>query len=97
MDEIMANLYKFPEDTRLMFLHLWGIGLRISEVCTLKGNAYYMQGQDAWIQVYQIKMRTYKRIPIPMALYKLMKIYIAKYNRKADEYIFQNKKRRCLS
>jgi len=92
MDEIMANLYKFPEDTRLMFLHLWGIGLRISEVCTLKGNAYYMQGQDAWIQVYQIKMRTYKRIPIPMALYKLMKIYIAKYNRKADEYIFQNKK-----
>ena len=92
MDEIMANLYRFPEDTRLMFLHLWGIGLRISEVCTLKGNAYYTQGQDAWIQVYQIKMRTYKRIPIPLVLYKLMKIYIAKYNRKADEYIFQNKK-----
>ncbi len=90
MDEIMANLHRFPEDIRLMFLHLWGIGLRISEVCTLKGNAYYMQGEDAWIQVYQIKMRTYKRIPIPMALYKLMKIYIAKYNRKADEYIFQN-------
>lgn len=92
MDEIMANLYKFSEDTRLMFLHLWGIGLRLSEVCTLKGNAYYMQGHDAWIQVYQIKMRTYKRIPIPMALYKLMKVYIAKYNRKADEYIFQNQK-----
>lgn len=91
MDEIMANLHRFPEDIRLMFLHLWGIGLRISEVCTLKGNAYYMQGEDAWIQVYQIKMRTYKRIPIPMAIYKLMKIYIAKYSRKADEYIFQNK------
>lgn len=90
MDEIMGNLHRFPEDIRLMYLHLWGIGLRISEVCTLKGNAYYMQGEDAWIQVYQIKMRTYKRIPIPMALYKLMKIYIAKYNRKADEYIFQN-------
>ncbi len=92
MDEIMANLYRFPEDTRLMFLHLWGIGLRISEVCTLKGNAYYMQGEDAWIQVYQIKMRTYKRIPIPMAIYKLMRVYIAKYDRKADEYIFQNQK-----
>ncbi len=91
IDEIMANLYKFPEDTRLMYLHLWGIGLRISEVCTLKGNAYYIQGQDAWIQVYQIKMRTYKRIPIPMALYRLMEVYIAKYNRKADEYIFQNR------
>lgn len=58
----------------------------------LKGNAYYMQGHDAWIQVYQIKMRTYKRIPIPMALYKLMKVYIANNNRKADEYIFQNQK-----
>ena len=23
--------------------------------------AYYIQGEDAWIQVYQIKMRTYKR------------------------------------
>lgn len=92
MDEIMENLCHFPEDIRLMFLHLWGIGLRLSEVCTLKGNAYYIQGQDAWIQVYQIKMRTYKRVPIPMALYELMKVYIAKYNRKADEYVFQNQK-----
>ena len=40
----MANLYKFPEEIRLMFLHLWGIGLRISEVCILKGIAYYLQG-----------------------------------------------------
>lgn len=24
-------------------------------------EAYYIQGDDAWIQVYQIKMRTYKR------------------------------------
>ena len=27
-----------------MFLHLWCLGLRASEVCTLKGNAYYQQG-----------------------------------------------------
>ena len=63
-EEIFSKLYAFPETLRLMYLHLWGIGLRISEVCTLKGNAYYIQGDDAWIQVYQIKMRTYKRIPI---------------------------------
>ena len=44
IEEIMANLYKFPEEIRLMFLHLWGIGLRISEVCILKGIAYYLQG-----------------------------------------------------
>lgn len=91
-NEIFENLHKFPEETRLMFLHLWGIGLRISEVCTLKGNAYYIQGRDAWIQVYQTKMKNYKRIPIPEALYKLMKVYIRKYGIKADEYVFKNTK-----
>lgn len=35
-----------------------------AEVCTLKGNAYSMEGRDALIQVYQIKMKNYKRIPI---------------------------------
>ena len=63
-----------------MFLHLWGIGLRASEVCALKGDAYYVQGRDAWIKVYQIKMKTYKRIPIPAAIYKRMKVFIRKYH-----------------
>ncbi len=90
--EILAKLHTFPETIRLMYLHLWGIGLRISEVCTLKGDAYYVQGEDAWIQVYQIKMRTYKRIPIPDALYKLMKVYIRRHSIKADDYVFQNSK-----
>ena len=91
-DEILEKLCYFPETIRLMYLHLWGIGLRISEVCTLKGNAYYIQGEDAWIQVYQIKMRTYKRIPIPDALYKLMKVYLKKHNIKTDDYVFQHTK-----
>ena len=55
-DEILKKLYRFPEHLRLMYLHLWGIGLRISEVCSLKGDAYYIQGRDAWIQVYQVKI-----------------------------------------
>lgn len=88
--EIMQKLNCFPEDLRLMFLHQWTIGLRASEVCTLKGDAYYIQGRDAWIQVYQIKMKNYKRIPIPMVLYKLMKIYLDKYEIAPDEYIFKN-------
>lgn len=91
-DEIFAKLSGFPETIRLMYLHLWGVGLRISEVCTLKGDAYYIQGEDAWIQVYQIKMRTYKRIPIPAALYKLMKVYLKKHQIKAEDYVFQNTK-----
>lgn len=91
-DEILEKLYAFPETTRLMYLHLYCIGLRVSEVCTLKGDAYYIQGEDAWIQVYQIKMRTYKRIPIPDALYKLMKVYMKRHDIKADDYVFQNTK-----
>ncbi len=91
-EEIFEKLPGFPETIRLMYLHLWGIGLRISEVCSLKGDAYYIQGEDAWIQVYQIKMRTYKRIPIPAALYKLMKVYLKKHRIQAEDYVFQNTK-----
>ena len=90
--EILSKLYRFPEEIRLMYLHLWAIGLRISEICALKGNAYYVQGRDAWIQVYQNKMRNYKRIPIPTALYKLMQVYLKKHQIKADDYVFQNQK-----
>jgi integrase len=91
-EEILAKLYALPETVWLMYLHLWRIGLRISEVCTLKGDAYYIQGEDSWIQVYQVKMKTYKRISIPDALYKLMKVYLKKYEIKADDYVFKGKK-----
>lgn len=88
--EILGSLNGFQDDIRFMFLHLWGVGLRISEVCTLKGDAYVLQNQDTWIQVYQTKMRSYKKVPIPNALYRLMKVYIKKYHIKADDYVFQN-------
>lgn len=91
-EEIMQKLHQFPENLRLMYLHLWGIGLRVSEVCTLKGDAYYIQGRDAWIQVYQTKMKNYKRIPIPDAVYRLMQVYIRRHHIAADSYVFQNKK-----
>ena len=95
--EIIKNLASFPEDLRLMFLHLWCVGLRISEVCTLKGNAYFMQNDDYWMQVYQIKTDTYKRVPIPETLYKLMQVYLKKYGRTKDAYIFQNRKGNAFS
>ena len=90
--EILKKLYLFPERLRCMFLHLWCLGLRASEVCTLKGNAYCQQGKDYWIQVYQVKMKNYKKIPIPKALYQLMKVYLKKYDIQSDEYIFKNAK-----
>ena len=92
ISEILSKIFRFPEEIRLMYLHLWAIGLRISEICALKGNAYYVQGRDAWIKVYQNKMRNYKRIPIPTALYKLMQVYLKKHQIKADDYVFQNQK-----
>ena len=90
--EVLKKLYLFPERLRCMFLHLWCLGLRASEVCTLKGNAYYQQGEDCWIQVYQVKMKNYKRVPIPKALYQIMKVYLKKCDIQPDEYIFKNAK-----
>ena len=90
-EEILSKLYRFPEPLRLMFLHLWCAGLRCSEVCTLEGGAYEWKNGDAWIKVYQIKMKTYKRIPIPEMLYRLMKVYIEKYQIQPEEYLFKNK------
>ncbi len=91
-ETILSRLKDFPEVPRLILLHSMLLGLRISEICCLKGNAYYWQGRDAWIQVYQIKMRTYKRVPVPEVLYKIMKVYIKKYDIGSEDYIFQNKK-----
>lgn len=31
---------------RLIYLNLWCVGLRVSEVCSLKGNAYSFDGTD---------------------------------------------------
>lgn len=87
--EILKKLYLFPEIPRLIFLHLWSTGLRISEVCTLKGDAYDWDGEDAWLKVYQIKMKAEKRIPIPSMLYVIMSIYIEKYHIKPQEYLFK--------
>lgn len=75
-----------------MYLHLWCLGLRVSEVCTLKGNAYIRQSGDTWIQVYQIKMREYKRVPMPETLYELMQIYLNKHQIGPEDYVFPSPK-----
>lgn len=89
--EMLEKLPLLPEHLRCMYLHLWCLGLRISEVCTLKGDAYEKKGEDAWIKVYQTKMKTYKRIPIAEGLYKIMQVYIKRNHIAPDEYLFKNK------
>lgn len=43
------------------------------------------------MQVYQVKLRTYKRVPIPETLYKLMQVYLKKNGIEPDDYAFPNK------
>lgn len=90
--KVLKNLYRFPMKLRLMYLNLWCIGLRINEVCTLKGDAYYWHDNAAWIKVYQNKMRSEKTVPIPTVLYRLMVDYIEKNHIQPDEYIFKGAK-----
>ena len=90
-EEVLGKLHLLPEHLRCMYLHLWCLGLRISEVCTLKGNAYYRQNQDTWIQVYQVKMKNYKRIPIAEGLYQIMQVYIRHRHIGPDDYLFTNR------
>ncbi len=90
--EILANLKFMPLEYRLMYLNLWCIGLRVNEVCTIKGDAYVKDADGAWIRIYQYKMRREKKDPIPNLLYETMIRYIRENNIRADEYVFRNRK-----
>lgn len=92
LEHFLDQLQYFPKHLRLMYLNLFGIGLRVNEVCCLKGDAYFWKGQDAWIRVHQYKMRQDKIIPIPEALYRLMRDYILEREIAPDEYIFYGSK-----
>lgn len=93
--KLLSHLKYFPEDLRLMYLNLWCLGLRVNEVCCIKGNAYFWKGEDAWIKVHQYKMKTDKVIPIPKYLYKLMMQYIEKNHIGPDEFVFKSAKGRA--
>ena len=92
-EEIFSKLYAFPETLRLMYSASMGYRVTDQRGVYPERNAYYIQGDDAWIQVYQIKMRTLQTYPpIPAALYKLMRVYLKKHHIKAGDYVFQNSK-----
>lgn len=92
VSQMLANLHLFPEYLRLMYLHLWSIGLRVSEVCMIRGDAYYQRKSDTWIKLYQNKMKAEKTVPIPSMIYELMKSFIKKNRIRPEEYVFQNSK-----
>ena len=87
--QILSLLKIVPEDIRLMYLHLWCLGLRMNEVCCLKADGYFLRDDTAWLRVYQYKMKTEKTIPIPDTLYRLMRDYIERNHREPDAFVFQ--------
>ncbi len=91
-NEVLEALKQLPYEMRLIFLNSSQAGIRISEACVLKGDSYYFDGEDAWMRVYQGKLKKEKQINIPEALYLLMKDYIKKNHIGPSEYIFKNKR-----
>ena len=88
--EILKNLRNLPEDLRLMYLHLWCLGLRINEVCTIKREGYYLKEDVAWLRIHQHKMKMEKVIPLPMMLYRVMMVYIERKGILQRAYVFQD-------
>ena len=88
---LIKELPTFPEHLQLMYLILFCTGIRKSEVCTIKSGAFYSQGNESWMRIYQSKMRREKVIPIPSILVELVNDYEKKHGIKNGEYLFKNK------
>jgi len=90
--KILKCLNEFPIVLALMYLNLWCVGIRISEVCVIKGGAYTFDGETAWVRIYQQKLKKEKQVPIPTRLYSIMIAYITDNKIREDEFVFKNHK-----
>jgi len=90
-EKIISVSNRFPVEVRLIYLTLLGTGLRISEVCQLRRSSLRQEEHCSWLYVYQPKMKTFKKIPIPEFLFKLLEEYSTEMERAADAYIFQGR------
>lgn len=87
--EILKYLPKESPMLAIMYKVQLETGIRINEVCTLKGNCVRTPG---WLTVYQPKMKTEKMIPISDMLEAELKGYISQSNISPDDFIFRNSK-----
>lgn len=94
--KMLANLKSLPIDKRLMLLIILCTGLRINEVCTLTGGAFFERDGETWVKVYQYKMKSEKIIPVPGKLCSMMENYVEKTGCGADEYVFKDAKGRAF-
>ena len=89
--QMLDSLADLPYHLRLMYLTIWATGLRLSEVCTLKGGAFGRRGDTGYLRIRQTKQRREKIIPVPQIYFDLMIEYITKLGIKDNEFIFKNK------
>ena len=87
--EILKYLPKENPMLALMYKVQLETGLRINEVCTLKGNCI---GTSGWLAVYQPKMKAEKMIPISDVLEAELKEYLSQNRIESDGYAFTNSK-----
>ena len=59
-------------------------------MCVLKSDSYFRRGENAWIRIYQVKMKAYKSIPIPDMLYQFVQVYIIRNAIGKGEYLFRD-------
>ena len=82
---------KIPVIERMMFINLLCVGMRIGELCEIKGGDYFEKSGETWMKIYQEKMRSEKVVPIPSVLYVMMTKYIKDRNIAPEEYVFKNR------
>ena len=92
-DETIREILKYLPKESCMLALMYKIqletGVRINEVCTLKGNCIVTSG---WLTLYQPKMKTEKMIPISDVLEAELKDYLSKNRIASDSYAFTNSK-----
>ena len=89
-NETLQKISLLPKPFGLLFFNLIELGLRVGEVCTIKGNSFYMDVDGPKLKVYSNKTKTERCIPIPYDLYDVMTKHISKYNIGPHDYIFSD-------
>lgn len=100
INQIFLILDQIPYQYQCMYLLLVCLGMRISEVCTVKIDSLYKKEEYYFIEYYQTKMKKEVSNPIPKVLYNMLEkqrqIIMNKYDKNA-EYLFPSTKNKAFS
>ena len=94
IDQILNNIDKMPKDYSIMYLLLYCVGMRISEICQLSIDCLKKDNKGFYIVYYQQKMKKEVSNPIPENLYYLLleqKEEVIKRLGKEQQYLFCKK------